>query len=55
MTETEAISALTRAFEAKVVSLSDIVRVRDLDAEMHRDLDDAGYYDEQWWLDMDEH
>lgn len=55
MTEEQAIRYITEAFSAKVVSLSDIVRVRDLDAEMHRDLDNAGHYDEPWWLDMEQH
>jgi hypothetical protein len=56
MTEVEAVQAITKAFSAKVVSLSEIFGDLDtLNAEMHADLDDAGYYDEAWWLDMNEH
>lgn len=57
MTEIEAVRALNRAFGARIVSVKDmnLPSLYDLNAEMHRDLDNAGYYDEPWWLDMDEH
>lgn len=55
MTEMEAVQAITQAFGAKVVSLSEMFGVRDLNAEMYADLDNAGHFDEPWWLDMDEH
>lgn len=56
MTEMEAVLALTQAFSAKIVPLSEILGDLDaLNAEMHADLDDAGYFDEPWWLDMEEH
>ena len=56
MTEIEAVRALTQAFSAKIVPLSEFVGNLDaLNAEMYADLDDAGHFDEPWWLDMEEH
>lgn len=57
MTEIEAVRALNRAFGARIVSVKDmnLPSLYDLNAEMYRDLDNAGHYDEPWWLDMDEH
>jgi hypothetical protein len=56
MTEVEAVRALTQAFSAKIVPLSAFTGNLDaLNAEMYADLDDAGHFDEPWWLDMEEH
>ena len=57
MTQDQAIRYITEAFRARVVPLSDIVKVRSLNklnAELHAQMDDEGAFDEPWWLDYEE-
>lgn len=57
MTEAQAIRYIREAFKAKVVPLSDIVKVRSLNAlnaELYAQMDDEGAFDEPWWLDYEE-
>jgi len=57
MTEAQAIRYITEAFRARVVPLSDIVKMRSLNAlnaELHAQMDDEGAFDEPWWLDYEE-
>jgi hypothetical protein len=56
MTEAQAIRYITEAFRARVVPLSEIVKVRSLNAlnaELHAQMDDEGAFDEPWWLDYE--
>ena len=57
MTEAQAIRYITEAFRARVVPLSDIVKMRSLNAlnaELHAQMDNEGAFDEPWWLDYEE-
>ena len=57
MTEAQAIRYITDAFRARVVPLSEIVKVRSLNAlnaELYAQMDDEGAFDEPWWLDYEE-
>jgi hypothetical protein len=57
MTQDQAIRYITEAFRARVVPLSEIVKVRSLNtlnAELHAQMDDEGAFDEPWWLDYEE-
>jgi hypothetical protein len=54
MTQDQAIRYITEAFRARVVPLSEIVKVRSLNtlnAELYAQMDDEGAFDEPWWLD----
>jgi hypothetical protein len=57
MNTEQATRAIISAFRAKVVPLSDIVKVRSLNtlnAELYAQMDDDGVFDEPWWLDYKE-
>ena len=54
MTEEQAIRYITEGLRARAVPLSEIVKVRSLNAlnaELHAQMDDEGAFDEPWWLD----
>lgn len=57
MNTAQATRAIISAFNAKVVPLSDIVKMRSLNAlnaELYAQMDDEGAFDEPWWLDYEE-
>jgi hypothetical protein len=57
MTEAQAIRYITEAFRARVVPLSEIVKLRSLkslNAELYAQMDNEGAFDEPWWLDYQE-
>jgi hypothetical protein len=57
MNTEQATRAIISAFSAKIVPLSEIVKMRSLNAlnaELYAQMDDDGVFDEPWWLDYKE-
>ena len=57
MNTEQATRAIISAFSARVVPLSEILKMRSLNAlnaELYAQMDDEGAFDEPWWLDYEE-